>query len=138
MSRRPTSGFSDVGFRHGMTPPVIRSRCEPHPHNPFIDATIALHYPNPMKVSTQYAETHLSQLISAADSGEEVEIDRPGKPALHLVVDRSSSARSSPKKRLLGAGKGEIWLADDWDSPETNKEIEELFDNSIFPEPPTE
>jgi antitoxin (DNA-binding transcriptional repressor) of toxin-antitoxin stability system len=118
--------------------PILRALCEGWECKPFIDPTIPLHYPNPMKVSAQYAETHLSQLISAADNGEEVEIDRPGKPALHLVVDRSAAVQPPPKKRLLGAGKGEIWLADDWDSPKTNKEIENLFENSpIFPESPT-
>ncbi len=93
---------------------------------------------NLMKVSAQYAETHLSQLISAADNGEEVEIDRPGKPALKLVpVPSATNTPVAPKSSLLNAAKGQIWLADDWDSPETNKEIEDLFENSvIFPEPP--
>ncbi len=111
-----------------------------------------------MNVSLQYAEDHLTELISAADRGEEVEITRPEKPTLKLVIsnapspaevrslDAAPSLRSSglrlgspTRKRLLGAGKGEIWLSDDWDSAETNKEIEDLFESSvIFPQPSTE
>ena len=41
-----------------------------------------------MRVNVQYAETHLADLISAADNGELVEIARPDKAALRLVVDK--------------------------------------------------
>ena len=85
-----------------------------------------------MKVSAQYAETHLSDLISAADNGEVVEIARPDKPTLKLVVAVSSS---STRKNLLNSARGQIRMADDWDSPKTNKEIEALFENAVlFPE----
>ena len=89
-----------------------------------------------MEVSLQYAEQHLADLISAADRGEDVEITRPEKPALKLSIAPASTTAS--RKSLLGAGKGEIWLSDDWDSPETNEDIAKLFENSaLFPEPPT-
>jgi hypothetical protein len=33
-----------------------------------------------------------------------------------------------PRKRsILGTGIGKIWISPDFDSPETNKEIEDLF-----------
>jgi len=36
-------------------------------------------YPKPMKVSAQYAEEHFADLLTAGDSGEEVESTwRPG------------------------------------------------------------
>ncbi len=49
-----------------------------------------------MKVSAQYAETHLSDLISAADNGEVVEIARPDKPTLKLVVSTPVSPPNRP------------------------------------------
>ncbi len=30
---------------------------------------------------------------------------------------------------MLGSGIGKIWVTDDWDSPETNAEITDLFEN---------
>jgi antitoxin (DNA-binding transcriptional repressor) of toxin-antitoxin stability system len=87
-----------------------------------------------MQVSLKYAEEHLADLMSAAYRGEEVEIAAPDQPPvrLALVVPETPAKASQP---LLGSGKGEIWLADDWDSEETNDEIADLFENSvIFPE----
>ena len=40
-------------------------------------------------------------------------------------------------KRKPGSLKGKIWLADDWDSPETNRIINEMMiPKSIFPDEP--
>jgi len=92
-----------------------------------------------VNVSLQYAEEHLADLISAADRGEDVEIERPDKPRLKLVLSEPTSlllpSSTPPRSDLLGSAKGRIWLADDWDSPETNREVEDLFENSVlFPE----
>jgi hypothetical protein len=71
-----------------------------------------------MRVSVQYAESHLTEAIEA---------DAPVRPDL-------ACSKSMGKRGLWGAGKGEIWMADDWDSPETNEEIAKLFnDGPIFP-----
>ncbi|MGB3618218.1 MAG: hypothetical protein WBA12_08865 [Catalinimonas sp.] len=44
-------------------------------------------------------------------------------------------AAATAPKRQLGVMKGKIWLADDWDSPETNEEIARSFnDGPVFPE----
>ena len=95
-----------------------------------------------MNVSLKYAEQHLTELISAADRGEDVEIERPDKPRLKLVLSDPTSPMLSfnpQRSELLGSAKGKIWLADDWDSPEVNKEIEDLFQNSVLsPEPSPE
>lgn len=61
-----------------------------------------------MKVSVQYAETHLSDLISAADNGEEVEITRTEKPALKLLVSAPSTPVEQTGRRVLGAGQGQL------------------------------
>ena len=72
-----------------------------------------------------YAKTHLSKLIEAVLRGEEVVIAKSGEPKVKLVA-----VHEKKKKRQPGLMKGKIWLADDWDSEETNKEIADLFYNS--------
>lgn len=48
-------------------------------------------------------------------------------------VDKANTAIKNPRK--AGTMKGKFWLADDWDSPETNAEIAKLFNESkIFPD----
>jgi len=71
-------------------------------------------------VNIHHAKTHLSKLIEAVLNGEEVVIAKAGEPKVKLVI-------AEPKKRMPGALKGKIWLADDWDSKETNEEIAKLF-----------
>ncbi len=75
-----------------------------------------------MRVNIHEAKTHLSRLIERAEAGEEVVIARAGKPAVRLVP-----YVEEPKKRVLGAWKGRIWLAPDWDSDEVNEEIARSF-----------
>jgi hypothetical protein len=71
-----------------------------------------------MRVSVQYAGSHLTEAIEA---------DAP-------VRSDAAHSKSMTKRGLWGAGKGEIWMAEDWDSPETNEEIAKLFnDGPIFP-----
>lgn len=92
-------------------------------------------YANPMQVNLKYAEEHFADLASAADAGEEVEISRPNLPSLKLVVsnDRPAQSRKS-RAGLIGSGKGKFVLSPEWDSPETNAEIEALFNESkLFP-----
>lgn len=79
-----------------------------------------------MKVNIHYAKTHLSRLIEQAENGEEVILARDGKPAVKLVPIPAKAR----KRSLLGSGVGKIWISDDFNSPETNREIEELFYNS--------
>jgi len=94
-----------------------------------------------MKVNVQYAETHLSDLASAVDNGEEVEITRPDKPALRLVVSNPAHELEEaqwqypeiPRSEIFGCLRGKIQLADDWDSPETNAEIAALFEGEEEP-----
>ena len=89
-----------------------------------------------MEVNVHHAKTHLSKLIAAAESGEEVIIARAGKPAVKLVLVTPPARKS--RKHLLGSGIGKLWVADDWDSDETNLAIQKLFegedDDLIYPE----
>jgi prevent-host-death family protein len=74
------------------------------------------------------AKTTLSKLIERALAGEEVVIAKAGKPLVTLrPVEAAVEADAKPTRRILGAMRGEFWFADDWDSPETNAEIERLF-----------
>ena len=80
------------------------------------------------------AKTTLSKLIERALAGEEVIIAKAGKPLVHLkpVTEAAAPKRS---RGILGAMRGQIQYAPDWDSPETNAEIERAFyDSEIFPD----
>ena len=89
-----------------------------------------------MEVNVHHAKTHLSKLIAAVESGEEVVIARAGRPAVKLVLATPPARKS--RKHMLGAGIGKIWMADDFDSEETNLAIQKMFegddDDLIYPE----
>jgi prevent-host-death family protein len=89
-----------------------------------------------MEVNVHHAKTHLSKLIAAVESGEEVVIARAGKPAVKLVL--ATPPARKPRKHLRGSGIGKIWLADDFDSDETNLAIQKMFegdeDDFLYPE----
>lgn len=79
-----------------------------------------------MEVNIHHAKTNLSKLIQQAESGEEVIIARAGKPVVKLVP---VAKEKSQRRRILGSAVGKIWISEDFDSPETGKEIEDLFYN---------
>jgi prevent-host-death family protein len=65
-----------------------------------------------MQVNMHEAKTKLSELVAAAERGEEVVIARNGAPAARLVAIR----REYPPVRL-GILAGEIELGPDFDDP---------------------
>jgi prevent-host-death family protein len=65
-----------------------------------------------MQVNMHEAKTTLSQLVAAAESGEEVIIARNGTPAARLVA---ITAEHPPVR--LGALAGEIEIGPDFDEP---------------------
>ncbi len=75
-------------------------------------------------VNTHEAKTQLSKLIAAARAGEEIIICQAGKPVARLAP-YLPLPRPTPR---LGAGKDKVILYPGWDSPETDAEIEEMFD----------
>jgi prevent-host-death family protein len=79
-----------------------------------------------MEVNVHHAKTNLSKLIAAVEGGEEVVIARNGKPAVKLVLVTPPARKS--RKHMLGSGIGKIWMADDAFSPETDLEIQKLFE----------
>ena len=71
-------------------------------------------------VNIHNAKTHLSKYLGQLEDGSEaVVICRNGKPIAQLTVYRS------PKKRVLGALKGKITIADDFD--ELPADFEDYF-----------
>jgi prevent-host-death family protein len=65
-----------------------------------------------MQVNMHEAKTRLSELVSAAESGEEVVIARDGAPAVRLVP-----VGTEYRPVRLGALAGEIESGDDFDDP---------------------
>jgi prevent-host-death family protein len=80
------------------------------------------------QVNIHQAKTHLSKLLRKVAMGEEVVIARAGKP-----IARPVPMNVKPQtKRRLGALKGKIWIAEDFDEM-TPEELAECYDSPIFP-----
>lgn len=76
------------------------------------------------------AKTHLSKLVDAALSGQEVIIGKAGKPLVRLVP----FVKAKKKRRKSGYWKGKkIWISDDFDElPEDMLNL--FYEGPIFPE----
>ncbi len=63
-----------------------------------------------MTVSAEYAATHFDDILSAAENGEEVRMDRPDKPGIRLVVEEAplSYAAAQSGRRILGVLEGTV------------------------------
>jgi antitoxin (DNA-binding transcriptional repressor) of toxin-antitoxin stability system len=81
-----------------------------------------------MQVSLQYAKEHFADLVSAADSGQDVEISRPDKPALKLVISKATAPVLKDGMRILGAGVGELRIPseEEWRAMDLEMEREML------------
>lgn len=85
-----------------------------------------------MQINMHEAKSQLSKLVQAALDGEEVIIARNGAPVVRITKFIPAKIKRKP-----GAWEGKLWLADDWDSPETNRMINEKLQNSaLFPAEP--
>lgn len=65
-----------------------------------------------MEISVYEAKTQLSRLLDRAAKGEEIVITRHGRPIAKLVA-----ADAIPPRRTLGRLRGQIRIADDFDTP---------------------
>ncbi len=61
-------------------------------------------------VNVYAAKTHLSQLLTRVESGEEIIIARNGRPVARLTPVAASQANRRP-----GAWRGRVTIADDFD-----------------------
>jgi len=79
-------------------------------------------YGRSMPVNIHEAKTHLSRLVDRAAAGEEIVIARAGRPVARLVayVPRVPD-------RKLGAWRGKVWMAPDFD--ETDEDTVRLFED---------
>ena len=75
------------------------------------------------RVNIREAKSQFSRLIAAARRGEEVVICHAGKPVARLTA--FEPARKMPR---LGMWAGKIKVTPGWDSPDTDAEIEAMFD----------
>jgi len=63
-------------------------------------------------VNVHEAKTHLSRLLAQVERGEQVVIQRAGKPIARLVpVGRRAGARQ------LGRDRGKLFISEDFDAP---------------------
>ncbi|MGQ0591976.1 MAG: type II toxin-antitoxin system Phd/YefM family antitoxin [Gammaproteobacteria bacterium] len=67
------------------------------------------------------AKNRLSSLIVAAEQGEEVVIARNGIPVAKIVK------YDAPRIKPPGAWRGKVAYSTDWNSAQTNMEVERLF-----------
>lgn len=64
------------------------------------------------QVNIHHAKTHLSELIAAAERGEEVVIARANRPAVRLVP-----VAAALRQRTPGLHRGILTMAADFDAP---------------------
>jgi prevent-host-death family protein len=76
-----------------------------------------------MQVDLPEAKNRLPSLITAVEQGEEVILTRDGVPVARLV--KYGAAKVKPP----GAWKSKISYSQEWNTPETNAEIERLFND---------
>ena len=79
-----------------------------------------------MQVNILEAKTNFSQLLAAVAAGEEVIIANRGKPVAMLTSIPAKPHRTTG----FGSLAGKMWVADDWDSPETNAAINQMYIDS--------
>ena len=80
---------------------------------------------NMIERSITDAKAHLSSLVDAALRGEDVILDRAGRPVAKIVPFRD------PKKNRLPGGLEGLVIPDDFDAPDP--EIEQMFEGGIEP-----
>ena len=76
------------------------------------------------------AKTHLSKILNEVRAGETVYIAKAGKKLVEL-----KPVEEKKKKIPWGLLKDKMWVADDWDSEETNREIAKSFYQESLEDP---
>jgi prevent-host-death family protein len=82
-------------------------------------------------VTIHEAKTHFSKLVRRAEAGEEIVVRRGREPVARIVPLKKKRGGVSGR----GSMKGEIWMVPEEEMKKVDKEIEQLFEESvIFPE----
>lgn len=86
-----------------------------------------------MTYTLQEARNNLDQLLTEAEAGREVVIEREGKPSVRLAVTEASSQPAVRGKRIPGQYAGQFNYPDElWKPLETDEELREYgFDIMI-------
>lgn len=74
-------------------------------------------------VALREAQEHLGELLDRAEGGEEILIEREGRPAMRIVpvAPAASAGRRIGGQNLLGI----TYIAPDFDAPMTEEELKE-------------
>lgn len=80
-----------------------------------------------LKVNMHQAKTHLSRYAKRVQSGETIILCDRNKPIAEMRPLSPKLAAAASHQRPLGFDDGRISLGNEWDSPETNREIGERF-----------
>ena len=84
----------------------------------------------PESVTIHEAKTQFSKLVRRAEAGEEIVVRRGREPVARIVPLKKRGGVTG-----RGSMKGEIWMVSDEEMKKVDKEIEEMFEESvIFPE----
>ncbi|MBA4179487.1 MAG: hypothetical protein C0506_02765 [Anaerolinea sp.] len=86
-------------------------------------------------VNPQEARTRLPELLELVEAGDEVVIERDGKPVAKLVKMPALDEPAGMGGSILGILKGEIWYADDIDGPLDEEDAKLWYESKLFPEP---
>jgi prevent-host-death family protein len=82
-------------------------------------------------VTIHEAKTQFSKLVRRAEAGEEIVVRRGREPVVRIMP--LEKKRGGVRGR--GSMKGEIWMVSDEEMKKVDREIEQLFEESvIFPE----
>jgi len=81
------------------------------------------------QINIHKAKTQLSKLVEEAAQGEEIIIAKAGRPIAKLVP----LEKTKHNLRIPGGMKGQIWLADNFDEPMSEKDLSLWYDSPIFP-----
>jgi len=86
-----------------------------------------------MTYTLEQAQTNLAQLLSEAEQGKEVVIEREGQPAVRLAVTELPEGPEPLRPRVPGRYAGQFHYSDDWWKPlEADEELREYgFDIMI-------
>ena len=74
---------------------------------------------NTKTVDVKEIQTHLTELISLVQEGNEIMLAQDNKPLIRLMPVESPRKSSIPTggKRIAGLGTGTMWMSDDFDDP---------------------
>lgn len=84
-----------------------------------------------ISASLKDADPWFTDLVSRAEAGEEVVLEREGRAVARLVAIETASEDGADRRKLFGALKGQFSSPTDEEWAAMDQEIIELFEESI-------